>query len=233
MWRHINASNVAAGPRQPPTDEWDPLAQPKCALVNAPAHLPPSTTCGVCGPSSFSPPPVLHPPRRRSLPALRLVPAAIKSSSLPCSSTGDPRGARALPFISSVGAPFPPQSALPASLVLPVSAVAESSTLPSSSTSDPRGCAAPPAPSPQTLCALVLVRPAAADTTEEQSSAANSSRRQRLKGRAPQWRNQEQFSGGAAQNFILNVIKTSTLIIRVANFLNTVIFFTITEGPKN
>jgi hypothetical protein len=55
-----------------------------------------------------------------------------------------PTSARALPFISSVGAPFPPQPALSASRVLPMSAVAESSTLPSSSTSDSRGCAAPP-----------------------------------------------------------------------------------------
>jgi hypothetical protein len=50
---------------------------------------------------------------------------------------------------------------------------------------------------------------------------------------ANQWRNHEQFLGGASQNFILNMIKTSTPIIRVANFLNTVnFFFTITEGLK-
>jgi hypothetical protein len=45
-WRHINASKVAVGPRQPPTDEWDPLAHPKCALVNLPSLLPPPTTRG-------------------------------------------------------------------------------------------------------------------------------------------------------------------------------------------
>jgi hypothetical protein len=162
-----------------------PLAQPKCALVNPPAHLPPSTT--LWGVRPFF---VLSSAGTPS------SPAALPACPAPCASGNRELLLTLLLYRRPTGCAGPPLYLLRRrSFSSPASAPCLSCAPcvgggrelhPSSSTGDPRGCAAPLAPSPQTLRALAPVRPAAADTAEEQSSVASSSRRQRLKGCAPQ-----------------------------------------------
>jgi hypothetical protein len=141
----------------------------KCALVNPSALLPPSTTCGGTRPffvlSSIGAPssPANSPP------ALLLVPAAIESFCLPCSSTGDPRARGPSPLSPLLALLFLPSRR---SLPLVCSLCRRWQRAPPSLPPPPatHGGARPllaPAPSPQTLCALAPVWPAAADTAEE------------------------------------------------------------------